>query len=137
MTPSDASRGGDQVYQIEGRWAFTDDPNWQTQPGGGDVGTWPHVGHWTGTAIRDESGVSIFGDLTDCDGQYVGTLQADGLSILPGYWYRGAGWTLKTLGGSQVLAETGAFTFFDDSISAGHSQQFCSSSVFTWCCRLQ
>ena len=129
--------GDGEVYEIEGRWAYTDDPDWRQQPGGVDAGTWPHVGHWSGTAIRDENGISIFGDLTDCDGNEVGTIQADDLWIVPGQWQPGFGRILKALRGDRVLAQTEAFTYEDTLSATQDRRQLCGADVFAWYCRLQ
>ena len=71
--------------------------------------TWPRRGTLTGTAVRAGDQISISGELKDCDGQTVGTFQADDATIEPPA-YPG---DFRTLFGDRLLVEADDFTYDD------------------------
>ena len=123
------------TYEVHGNWAHTDDPDWQ----GTDQSTWPHVGLWTGVAVRTGDRITISGELTDCEGEPVGTIQAEDLRVEPAQFVPGGANIPKSLRGDlgdlDLFVQTAEFTY-QDSFGANFSGN-CGGGGFIWFCRNQ
>ena len=115
--------GDGEMYEIEGGWAHTDDPDPVLDPF-----TWPRIGSLTGIAIRDGDRFTISAELEDCDGRTVGTMQADDLWI--DQWIDPGSFVLQRVLTGDFLVQADDFTHADE---LGAYESFCPGPAWSPC----